>query len=234
MEARGLLARLAVVLAPQHVGAFLIAAQRGVGTSLFELQTNERAMDDFLRGIEGQQPPGGVDRFLPPSGANLRRQEIAEDRQRGAQECETALGEPFIEGWNAGRKVRQQVPAKNLGRLADRVDRRRRDQLIEAASVDVDGLPIEADRHTIVDEDVRRQKTKRVVQIANDRAHLGFRSRIAKEQRAELRDRRLAVDFQRQINDERLRPPIPNRERIASIVDGRKVTEQTDGEEDHY
>ena len=44
------------VLAAQHVGAILIAAQRRVGTSLLELQAHERAMDDFLRRIERQQP----------------------------------------------------------------------------------------------------------------------------------------------------------------------------------
>src|SRR5205814_6357472 len=87
-------ARLAVELAAEDLRAFVVAAQRGVGTALVELQAHERAVDDFLRRVKRQQPPRGLDGALPPAGADLRGQELAEDADDDAPVAEALGGEP--------------------------------------------------------------------------------------------------------------------------------------------
>jgi hypothetical protein len=134
----------------------------------------------------------------------------------------------------AGREVLQQVAAIDLDRLADRVHRRRADQLLECARIDFHRLAVEAHRRAVVDEDVVRQVAQRVMQVAHDLPHFPLGGRIIEEQRRHLRHRRLARNADGEIDDQRLRTTVPHRQRVASIVDGRQLTEQTDGEEDHF
>ena len=130
----------------EDVGAFLVAAQRGVGTALFELQPHQRAMHDFLRRIEREQTAGGVGGVLPPPGLDLRGQQLAEDRERGVPVVEAAFGEPFVEAGKIAVEVIEQIAAINLGRGADRVQRIVRGENIEARDVDFDAARIESQR----------------------------------------------------------------------------------------
>src|SRR5213079_1929051 len=107
----GLGARLAPELAAEDLGALLIAAQRGVGAALVELQTHERAVDDFLRRIEREEPPGGLDRALPPAGPDLRRQQLAEDADADAPVAETFGGEPFVVAFDGADEAFEEVAA---------------------------------------------------------------------------------------------------------------------------
>ena len=122
-HALGLRARLAFELAAEDVGAFLITAQRRVGTPLLELQPHQRAMHDFLRRIEREKFSRGLDRALPPAGIDLRGEQPPEDRHRAAPIREAAFSEPVIERLNAGRKTFEQIAAIDIRGVAHVIDR---------------------------------------------------------------------------------------------------------------
>ena len=108
------------------------------------------------------------------------------------------------------------------------IDRRRCDQIGEALRIDVDDFAIEANVVGRDIEDFRRQIAKRELQIAHEIACARLAVRTSANQFARFAQRRFARNFQCEIDDERLRPLVAHRQRIAAVVNGGEIAEEPD------
>ncbi len=209
----------------------MVAAQRGVRLSLLELQPHERAVDDFLRRIERQEAAGRLRRALPPSGVDLRAQQLSEDRKGDAPVADALVGDPFVEAAKAGRESLQEIGAIELRRLADALDRAGQRQPFETAGVDLHEVGIEADRLAFAEEEVGTE-AERVAQVGDQQpeAALGV---DAEDHRCKEAQRLGAAQMQSQPDHQRFGRAAADRKRIPFAIDGRKVAEETNLQERH-
>src|SRR5207248_8840374 len=187
----------------------------------------ERAVDDFLRRVEREETPGDVDGALPPAGADLRGEQLAEDADADAPVAEALGGEPLVVALDGADEAFQEVAAIELGGLAQRRDRAVLVELEEAKRVDVDDGGVEAERRAVALEQPRREEAKGVVEVAREERG------VVAEEGLEVAQRRLGVEVERHPDDGRLRAAAADRQRVAAMVDGRELAEKTDRQQLH-
>ena len=191
-------------------------------------------MHHLLRRVEREETSRALDGVLPPAGAHLRGEKAAEDDHRTAPERQTPLRDPLVETRDAARVAVEQVPAVQVGGRVDAVDRRRRHQVHETLRVDVDDVAVESDAVGTLHQDSRREEAERHLELTNALASTCFAVAVAAgDQLSDLFQRRTAADLQGEVDDQRLRLLVADRERVSAMVDRRKLSQESDLEEMH-